>query len=121
MDIKMFHLRSQVAKTGKIRLTQYLIQNGLRLRTQKIIYSASLPSQTGDSDISILRPLKQQVFYFILSLHHPNNPLENTIFFGFPSSTQQPKIYSQLEKIFEGICPPTLHSQTTPKATGRHS
>ena len=105
LDIRVFHLRSQVTKTGKIHLTQYLINNYLRLRAQRIIYSASIPSQTGDSDATILRPLKQQ-FFILLSSHHPNNPLENTsISFTFPSSTQQPKLYSQLEKNIRGYLP----------------
>jgi len=103
MDITMFNFRSQVTKTWKIRLTQYLINNDLRLRAQRIIYSASIPSQTGDSDASILRPLKNR-FFILLSLHHPNNPLENTsISFTFPSSTQQPKFYSHLKKKYSRV------------------
>lgn len=105
---------------GKIRLYHSLLYNGLRHSTENNLQCR--PSFT-NRRLRLLysAPTKTQVFYFVLSSHHPNNPLENTsIFFIFPSSTKQPKLYSHLEKIFEGICPPTFNSQVRPKAIGRH-
>jgi hypothetical protein len=60
----------------KIRLNHSLIYNDFTQAAQRI-YSASLPLQTGNSNASILLPVKRGVLICFLSLHHPHNHLKN--------------------------------------------
>jgi len=53
---------------------------------------------------------KTQGLLFFLSLHHPNNRLENTFIFPFfPLFNSAAKEKKILEKILEGHLPPPLH------------
>jgi len=56
---------------------------------------------------------KMQVFHFLLSLHHPNNHLENINIFVFPLNTIAIKTVLSWKKFWSGICP-SLHPQVLP-------
>jgi hypothetical protein len=75
-------------KMGKIYLNQSFMYCDPGQRTQRI-YSSSLALWKGDSDASILRPVRCWFFIFsVFVQYHTNDSLEKVSVFNYPSSTQ---------------------------------
>jgi hypothetical protein len=120
MGITNLNLRRiQVAKMRTIRFKQSLKYNDRRKKVERI-YSAALLLETGDSDASILCLINCRLIFF-LSLHHPNNRLENIYTFYLPLFNSAAKETIRKYKKYRMANPPPPPFPVHPKLGPREN